>query len=187
MWEPVKLTTGKSQDYGFGWETETTNGIKLVFHGGGIPGFGTFIGRAPSLGITVIALCNWDSKDPGPLCKNLMGFLDARLLPPPSAAIMDSDPATTALIRKALESILAGKPDSAVFSPEMLKFFTPEMLASVAGTVKALGPLKAMELTKAEDADGSKTREYRVTFANATLQGHFVVGKTGLVEDAKLR
>ncbi len=187
MWEPVMVANGKAQDYGFAWETQTMNGIKLVFHGGGIPGFSTFILRAPSVGTTVIALCNWDLKDPSDLCKHVMGFLDHRLQAPPVVLISDTDLATTALIRKALESILAGRPDPAVFSPGMIKFFTPEMLHSVADTARALGPLKSLELTKSEDAGGSKTREYRVTFANATLQGQFVIGKTGLVEDAKLR
>ena len=39
MWSPVKLNTGATHPYGFGWELSTVGGHKLVHHGGSLPGF----------------------------------------------------------------------------------------------------------------------------------------------------
>ena len=69
----------------------------------------------------------------------------------------------------------------------MMKIFTPQMISSIADTAKALGSLKSMKLTLSEDKDGVKTREYMISFENDTLSGHFQVGKTGLIEDARVR
>jgi CubicO group peptidase (beta-lactamase class C family) len=39
MWTPVKLNSGATHPYGFGWELSTVGGHKLVRHGGSLPGF----------------------------------------------------------------------------------------------------------------------------------------------------
>src|SRR5262249_8951791 len=55
---PVKLTNGKTHDYGLGWFLETVNGHKHMHHPGGSPGTATMISRYPDDGLTVILLTN---------------------------------------------------------------------------------------------------------------------------------
>jgi CubicO group peptidase (beta-lactamase class C family) len=45
MYTPVQLADGNTEEYGFGFGTTSYKGHRLVHHGGGIPGFHTFIAR----------------------------------------------------------------------------------------------------------------------------------------------
>jgi hypothetical protein len=38
MWTPVKLNSGDTYPYGFGWRVTTVNGHRLVMHGGSLAG-----------------------------------------------------------------------------------------------------------------------------------------------------
>ena len=58
MYTPTKLTSGKEVPYGFGWSTKLVNGVRLIEHGGGIPGFNAQISRFPGEKLTVIVLAN---------------------------------------------------------------------------------------------------------------------------------
>jgi len=61
MWTPVRLNSGETHGYGFGWSLEkTANGHPMVFHGGNIVGFQSFIVRYPEDRLTVVILTNAD-------------------------------------------------------------------------------------------------------------------------------
>ena len=45
MYTPVQLTNGRTEVYGFGFRITAYEGHRLIGHGGGIPGFHTFIAR----------------------------------------------------------------------------------------------------------------------------------------------
>ncbi len=53
-----KLKDGTSTDYGYGWFLKTSEGIKSIEHGGGIPGFRTDEIYFPSEDIFIAILCN---------------------------------------------------------------------------------------------------------------------------------
>ena len=61
MWTPTKLTKGGHADYGFGWELSKVNGHRLCSHGGGIPGFATYLARFVDDNLTVVVLTNSDT------------------------------------------------------------------------------------------------------------------------------
>ncbi|GAB4464305.1 MAG: serine hydrolase domain-containing protein [Armatimonadaceae bacterium] len=56
-WKPVRLTDGSTAPYGFGWALDNRY-RRMVHHGGGIPGFTSYILRFPDEDLTVILLCN---------------------------------------------------------------------------------------------------------------------------------
>jgi D-alanyl-D-alanine carboxypeptidase len=59
MWTPMKLSNGKSTEYGFGWVvTNYQKPDAFVHHGSGIPGFTTYIARYLGTGITVVVFTN---------------------------------------------------------------------------------------------------------------------------------
>ncbi len=45
MYTPVQLADGRTEEYGFGFRVTSYEGHRLTGHGGGIPGFHTFLGR----------------------------------------------------------------------------------------------------------------------------------------------
>lgn len=69
MWTPALLNNGQTSGgkdattgYGFGWAIETTNGKRLIGHGGAWQGFATYIGRAVDDKTTVVVLVNMDAR-----------------------------------------------------------------------------------------------------------------------------
>jgi CubicO group peptidase (beta-lactamase class C family) len=64
MWAPVRLSDGSTYPYGFGWHVETmTNGRRVVWHGGGLPGFASYLGRFVDDRVSVILLTNGNDVD----------------------------------------------------------------------------------------------------------------------------
>ncbi|HMJ65532.1 MAG TPA: serine hydrolase domain-containing protein, partial [Candidatus Binatia bacterium] len=58
IWAPVKLNSGNTYPYGFGWQVDELRGHPYVAHGGGIHGFSTYITRFVDDKLTVIVLIN---------------------------------------------------------------------------------------------------------------------------------
>jgi len=70
MWEPVRLTDGKTAEYGFGWHVDTVAG-RRIWHGGGLPGFSAQYVRFPNAGVTVLLLANGDDSDTASIANGL--------------------------------------------------------------------------------------------------------------------
>jgi D-alanyl-D-alanine carboxypeptidase len=70
MWEPVRLTDGKTAEYGFGWHVDAVAG-RRIWHGGGLPGFSAQYVRFPNAGVTVILLANGDDSDTASMANGL--------------------------------------------------------------------------------------------------------------------
>ena len=74
MWTPATFQDGTTSDYGFGWAISTDEGQRLVSHGGGLPGFSTYIARFIDAGITVILLTNSHGITSGAIAKRIADF-----------------------------------------------------------------------------------------------------------------
>lgn len=59
-WTPVKLNSGKIQNYGFGWFLDPLKNHKNIGHGGATSGFSSAIERFPDDHLSIIILCNAD-------------------------------------------------------------------------------------------------------------------------------
>jgi CubicO group peptidase (beta-lactamase class C family) len=66
MWTPVKLNSGKTSPYGFGWRVTEVNGHRLLEHGGAWQGFTMHISRYVDDQLTIIVMTNLDSRDSNP-------------------------------------------------------------------------------------------------------------------------
>jgi CubicO group peptidase (beta-lactamase class C family) len=60
IWTPVRLNSGDTYPYGFGWEISEVNGHPLYYHTGGNQGFWISISRYLNDRLTVIVLTNLD-------------------------------------------------------------------------------------------------------------------------------
>lgn len=66
MWTPVKLNSGKTYHYGFGWEVSEVNGHRLIWHDGIWQGFTMSISRYVDGRLTVVVLTNLDGENSTP-------------------------------------------------------------------------------------------------------------------------
>lgn len=69
MTTPATLANGEPTTYGFGLRIGEVEGHREVAHGGGIPGFSTWLGRYPDDSLSVLVLINSDVASTGPIVK----------------------------------------------------------------------------------------------------------------------
>jgi CubicO group peptidase (beta-lactamase class C family) len=74
MWTAVRLNDGRTYPYGFGWHVDTRKNRRVVWHGGGLPGFASYFGRYLDDGVSVIVLTNGDDADVVAIANGLADF-----------------------------------------------------------------------------------------------------------------
>jgi CubicO group peptidase (beta-lactamase class C family) len=89
MWMPVKLNSGATHPYGFGWELSTVGGHKLVHHGGSLPGFRAQISRFVEDKLSVVVLTNGDNADPNRIALGIAALYLPDLIPERKVAKID--------------------------------------------------------------------------------------------------
>ena len=163
MWEPVKLTSGNTKGYGFGWYTEVLHGHSVVFHGGAWQGFKSFIVRFPKDRITFIFMANsWDTRDFG-FARGLVATHFPEFALPGAAAITDQEPEVTAMIRRVLLQLAQGKPNPDSFTPRARSTMFPDQARKVGALLNTLSLPIALIFTNEliEKSDEAGLRVYR--------------------------
>jgi D-alanyl-D-alanine carboxypeptidase len=88
-WVPVKLNSGATHPYGFGWELSTMAGHKMVHHGGSLPGFRAQFMRFVDDKLTVVVLTNGDNANPNLIARGIAAFYIPGLIPERTVAKID--------------------------------------------------------------------------------------------------
>jgi CubicO group peptidase (beta-lactamase class C family) len=81
MWTPVKLNSGETRPYGFGWELGRAKAHRLIEHGGAWQGFTSHIARYVDDKLTVIVLTNLSGANPVKIAHGIAGLYDPALAP----------------------------------------------------------------------------------------------------------
>jgi CubicO group peptidase (beta-lactamase class C family) len=81
MWTPIKLKSGKTHPYGFGWMLGAIPGRRIIEHGGAWQGFTSHIARYVDKKLTVIVLTNLAGGDPSELARRVAGISEPELRP----------------------------------------------------------------------------------------------------------
>lgn len=139
MWTPVKLNSGKTHTYGFGWGIGEFNNHKLIEHGGAWQGFTTHISRYVDDKLTVIVLTNLAGANPGGIARRVAGFYVSELMPVErkaikiDPAIFDAyvgqyqlTPALVVTVSREGDKLMAqpaGQPKLEIFAETETKFF----------------------------------------------------------------
>jgi hypothetical protein len=89
MWMPVKLNSGATHPYGFGWELSTVSGHKLVHHGGSLPGFRAQFARFVDDKLSVVVLTNGDNADSNLIALSIAALYLPGLFPERTVAKID--------------------------------------------------------------------------------------------------
>lgn len=183
MWAPIKLSSGKTHPYGFGWAVNKVNGRRLIEHGGAWQGFKTHIARYVDNNLTVIVFANLAQANQSKLAHGVAEIIDPGLKPKP---ITDSDPAFTTSTRELLLAVLDGKGDLTRFAPEVRKALTQQQ-DRLGAFVKTLGVIQGFQLMeRTVDADGVHYR-YKVEYTGMELFLDMFVNKAGKISKFSLQ
>ncbi|HEV8583926.1 MAG TPA: serine hydrolase domain-containing protein [Methylomirabilota bacterium] len=128
MWTPVRLNSGATYPYGFGWVVDERRGHRWISHSGIT---GTELSRLPDDGLTVVVLTNLGADfAPGNrvnswgLAYGVAGRYVKGLLVGPQKPEPDPDPARTARVREMLERMARNEPDPLML-PLTASYVTP--------------------------------------------------------------
>ena len=172
MWTPVKLNDGKPYPYGFGWRVHEMNAHRLIEHGGSWQGFTTGISRYVGDKLTVVALCNLDSRHARPedIIHGVAGlYVPALTPPPPAKPIEDKEPQVTTLFRDLFRKIEEGKADAQAFTEEARKKLFPDRIKAYQEALEDFGPAKAVDLLERKEDAGLRSYIYRLTFEDGRV------------------
>jgi D-alanyl-D-alanine carboxypeptidase len=82
MWSPVILNDQTTSPYGFGWFIRSIPSHRTVAHGGGLPGFSSFIWRFMDDKLTAVLLANSEKAETAKISLHVAGFYRPVLMTP---------------------------------------------------------------------------------------------------------
>jgi CubicO group peptidase (beta-lactamase class C family) len=164
---PVRLASGKSYPYGFGWSLDDRNGRPVQQHGGAWQGFKTHLARFPQDELSIIVLANLAEADPSRFVDGIAAIVDPKLAVTEPSPIDDKEPQVTSKLRQLLESIRAGTLSPSDFAYVRAGFF-PNSATFYQKELQKLGTLKGAQLLQRREVGDDRIYLYQLTFANGT-------------------
>ncbi len=141
IYTPVKLRSGKTYPYGFGWFLDESEGKPWYRHGGSWQGFRTYISRYLGPDLTIIVLTNLAEARPPRFVDGVAHIIDPKLATlEPTTPIRDRDPAVTGRVRELLTAAAEGK-----LAPQDLPYLHASFAAQAKELEELLRPLGAPE------------------------------------------
>src|SRR5207247_3360302 len=134
-WTPVRLNSGGTYPYGFGWQITQQRGYRRISHGGAWQGFRTAIQRYPDFDLTVIVLDNLEQSFPEATAVTIAGILEPRLTPPHMLRRAPSEVKPPQLIDRLLQDIAAGV-ETTHLTPGLKAFISDPLRESVGRRLK---------------------------------------------------
>jgi CubicO group peptidase (beta-lactamase class C family) len=184
MWTPVKLNDGKTHPYGFGWMLAQANGRRVVEHGGAWQGFKAMISRFPEEKLTVIVLANLIQASEAKLARGVAAIYNPALAPPVAAALEDTEPKVTALVKDVLQKTADNQISREFFTPEAAAALFPERVRQAGEFLKSLGSFVEIKLLERTTREALRVYKYRVLYRN--FQDNTVVLTVALTKDDKI-
>jgi CubicO group peptidase (beta-lactamase class C family) len=168
VYTPVRLASGRTYPYGFGWSIDETPSGPWYHHGGSWQGFRTYISRYVGRGVTIVVLANSADSVPARFVDGIAQILDDDLpLVTPSKPIEDREPEVTARVRELLERGRSGQLARTDFT--QTRTIDPTIGSRVAERLRPLGTLQRIELLRRRDLGDDREYTYVVTFEKQKL------------------
>ncbi len=187
MWTPVKLNSGKTSPYGFGWFLNEVQGHRIIEHSGAWQGFVSYIARYVDDKLTVIILANLAQANSTKLAHGVAAIYNPELAPPPIKAIADKEPQVTAMAKELLQKTLTNTLDSKLLTESMRATVSPDKVRVAGDFLKAYGPLETIELVERSDEGELRVYRYRLIYKEGTLFFTLILTKEGKVASMQLR
>ena len=161
MWSPVRLNSGKTHPYGFGWMLGEVNAHREIEHGGAWQGFKAQIVRYPEDRLAVVVFANLAQADPAGIARGVAAIYEPGLVPRP---IEDAEPGFTALVREQMLKIADGNPDLDLFAPELQKLISGPG-DRFGAFLESMGGIRNVELFSRSGIPEGVAYRYRFAFA----------------------
>lgn len=187
MWKPTELAEGKTRDYGYGWAVETYRGRKRVQHGGGIPGFNTFVARYPEDRIGVFVLANSDTGAAERIANGVAEFYIPALAENAPKPMPDNDPKITDFLRKVIATMAGGTAEQDWFTPEAQKFFFPDRVKEAKELFGSNGDFKSFDLMEEKTEGQKRIRGYKAVFGKTELRITITLGEESKIAGIGIR
>jgi CubicO group peptidase (beta-lactamase class C family) len=183
---PVRLNSGKTYPYGFGWGVDETAGQKVHRHGGAWQGFKSEIARFLGSDLTIIVLANLAEADPGRFTDGIAGLLEPSLAKVELAPIADTEPQVTARVREMLVAAAKGELMPEEFAYVRAGFF-PDAARRLETTLKNLGPPTRMSLLERVERGDDRIYTYDAAYSSKVFRVVFALAPDGKVAQLSVR
>jgi len=163
VFQPVRLNSGRSYPYGFGWVIDEVAGQTVVGHGGSWQGFKTQLTRYLGRDLTIIVLANLAEADPERFVSGIAAILDPKLAKPPLGPIADGEPGVTVRLRGLLAAARDSRLSPAEFAYVRAGFF-PDSARRYVELLKGLGEPRRVDLLESRDLGDDRVYRYEVAY-----------------------
>ena len=180
IFEPVRLNSGRSYPYGFGWSVDEVAGQRRLHHGGAWQGFKAHISRYLGDELTVVVLANLAQADERRLADGIAGIVNPALAQPEPMPIPDREPAVTARLLGLLGAAAEGKLVPEEFAYVRAGFF-PEAANQYQALLGGLGAARRADLVERRELGDDRVYAYEVGYADRV-----VLVRMGLAPDDRL-
>jgi len=177
---PVRLNSGKSYPYGFGWSIAERGGQPLHSHGGAWQGFKTQLSRFIGDDLTVIVLANLAQADPARFADGIAATLHPKLAIALPAPIVDREPQVAAKLHRILDATREGTLAPADFAYVRAGFF-PAAAKFYADLLTRLGRPARTVLVERREIGDDRVYVYELTFSDRTY-----LARLGLAPDDRV-
>jgi len=180
---PIKLTDGKSTNYGLGVQLAEQNGVKIVSHGGEAVGFLTDNTVIPSEKFAVVVAVNADFADAqSTISRKIRDLFVPRLAPPAADSV---ETARTELARQVYAGLQKGQIDRTRFTANGNYYFSAQAVADYRTSLGPLGkPISFEALRGPRLRGGFVNRNYSIVYPGRKLIAvtYADPGKDGKIE-----
>ena len=175
MTSPVRLKSGATYPYGFGWSCEQWSGQAILLHDGTWQGFTScFERRVGADGLAVAVFVNRDQTNLRRLAREVMALYEPDLALS-TAPVEDQEPEVTCKVHDLLTRAAAKKVDEADFA-YLRGGYNARFVDGLADAVAPLGVLQALRLLGRRELGDD--REYRYEAQGAQALADVVVQLT---------
>lgn len=181
VFQPVRLNSGKTFPYGFGWSIDEAAGQPLIQHGGSWQGFKTHIARYRADDLTIIVLANLAEAEPDAFVRGIAAILDPKLAPPAPGPIADREPEVVERLRGLLAAAREGGLSPDEFAYVRAGFF-PDVAKMYAELLRGLGEPKSVDLLERRELGDDRVYRYAVAYEG----GRTLRVRLGVAPDGKL-
>jgi CubicO group peptidase (beta-lactamase class C family) len=161
--EPVRLNSGRTYPYGFGWAVDERAGRPLHQHGGAWQGFKTYLVRYLEDDLTIIVLANLAQADPERIAEKVATMVDP-MLARPEPKPMTADPQITARLEWLLQAVKSGTLKETE-APYVRAGSLPE-----ASVLAGVGPPTRIDLLRRETLGDDRVFTFDVAFGTKTMR-----------------
>ncbi len=183
MTTPGRLANGMPTDYGFGWQIDSVDGQKRIWHNGGTFGSSSSNVTFPAQSADVIVLENEDGAATSALATKLYETMFPNLAVAAMQPGEGEDPAVTSRAKLLIDAAVKGALPTEQLSPLVREKIPPSKQQEIGQQLATLGAVKDVIFKKKADIGDDSTYLYRVDFANATVNFSLSINKkTNLVD-----